>query len=152
MSDTTSSERPRLLIPGLGGLYASLYEIAETIMRVVAGAALVTHGYSKILNPFGASGMVEGIGLFPGPAGFWSFALSVTEFFGGICIALGLLTRFWSLGAFIVLLVTVYFHWVLQGEGWGGAEKSVIWASVMFFFMIRGANRHSLDARIGWQV
>lgn len=152
MSDITSGERPRLLMPALGSVYSGLHEIAETIMRVVAGGALVTHGYAKILNPFGAAGMVEGIGLFPGPAGFWSVLLSVTEFFGGIFIALGFLTRFWALGAFILLMVTVYFHWVLQGEGWAGSEKSVIWASVMFFFMIRGANRHSVDAKIGWQV
>jgi putative oxidoreductase len=151
MSDITPDPRPRLIVPALGKVYSNLFELAETIMRLVAGGALVTHGYAKILNPFGAAGMVEGIGLFPGPASIWSLLLSVTEFFGGIFLALGFLTRVWALGGFVVLLVTVYFHWVLQGEGWGGSEKSVIWASVMLFFVIRGANRHSIDARIGRQ-
>ena len=152
MTDLSTNGRPRLILPFLRPVYSNLYEIAETILRVVAGGALVTHGYSKILNPFGASGLVEGLGLFPGPPSVWSLLLSVTEFFGGICLAIGLLTRPWALGGFIVLVVTVYYHWILQGEGWAGSEKSVIWATVMLFFVIRGANRHSVDAKIGWQL
>ena len=81
----------RLIIPALGGIYASLGEVAETILRVVAGLALLTHGAGKIVNPFGAAGMVEGLGFHPGA--FWSLLLSLTEFFGGFLIALGLLTR-----------------------------------------------------------
>lgn len=151
MSSITPDSRPRLIVPALGKVYSGLFELAETILRVVAGGALVTHGYVKILDPFGAAGMVEGLGLFPGPASIWSLLLSVTEFFGGIFLAIGLLTRPSALGGFIVLIVTVYFHWTLQDEGWAGSEKSVIWASVMLFFVIRGANRHSVDARIGRQ-
>ena len=49
-----------------------------------------------------------------------------------------------------VLLVTVWFHWITMGQGYQGAEKSIIWAAVFFFFVIRGGNRHSVDARIGW--
>ena len=151
MSSMAPDSRPRLILPALGKTYSSLFELAETILRVVAGGALVTHGYAKILNPFGAAGLVEGLGLFPGPASVWSLLLSVTEFFGGIFLAIGFLTRPAALGGFIILIVTVYFHWVLRGEGWAGSEKSVIWASVMFFFVIRGANRHSVDAMIGRQ-
>lgn len=151
MSSIAPDSRPRLILPALGKTYSSLFELAETILRVVAGGALVTHGYAKILSPFGAAGLVEGLGLFPGPASVWSLLLSVTEFFGGIFLAIGFLTRPAALGGFIILIVTVYFHWVLRGEGWAGSEKSVIWASVMFFFVIRGANRHSVDAMIGRQ-
>lgn len=149
MHDPVPIGRPRLIVPALGNLYSGAWEAAETILRVVAGLALVTHGYGKILDPFGAAGMVEGIGFYPGA--LWSFLLSITEFFGGIFIAIGFLTRPSALAACIVLLVTVYFHWILQGQGWSGSEKSVIWASVMFFFVIRGGNRHSVDAKIGRQ-
>jgi putative oxidoreductase len=93
--------------------------------------------------------MVEGLGFHPGP--LWSVLLSLTEFFGGIFVALGFLTRPAALGAFCVLAVTVYFHWIVQGQGWSGAEKSVIWAAVMLYFVIRGANSHSIDARLGRQ-
>lgn len=148
MADATSrNSQNRLIVPALGGVYASLREGAETLLRVVAGLALVTHGWGKITNPFGAAGMVESLGFYPGE--FWSLMLAVTEFFGGILIAIGLLTRPASIAAMFVLLVTVYFHWIVRSEGYAGAEKSILWAAIFFYFAIRGGNRHSVDARLG---
>jgi len=143
------TNRPRLIVPALGGLYAALHDGAETILRVAAGLLLATHGYGKILNPFGASGMVESLGFYPGA--FWSPLLSATEFFGGILIAIGLFTRPAAFAATIVLAVTIYFHGVVQGEGLMGAEKSILWTLILFFFAIRGANGHSVDAKLGRQ-
>lgn len=141
------SQRHSLIIPALGGLYARLDAAAETMLRVVCGLALVTHGFPKIMNPFGAVGMVEGLGFYPGV--FWSPLLAVTEFVGGFLIAFGLLTRPAAFAATIVLLVTVWFHWVTQGQGYSGAEKSILWAAITLFFVVRGGNAHSVDARIG---
>lgn len=139
--------RRRLIIPALDGVYRALHDSAETLLRVVAGGFLFTHGLGKIGDPFGAAGMVEGLGFYPGD--LWSLLLSCTEFFGGVLIAIGLLTRPASLAAMIVLLVTVWFHWVVMDEGFAGAEKSLLWATIFFFFVIRGGNRHSVDARLG---
>lgn len=147
MNLTTETSGRRLFIPALRGLYSNLHDSAETILRVVAGVALVTHGLGKISDPFGAAGMVEGMGFYPGA--FWSLLLSCTEFFGGILIAIGLFTRPASFAAMFVLLVTVWFHWITMGQGYQGAEKSIIWAAIFLFFVIRGGNRHSVDARIG---
>ena len=91
--------------------------------------------------------MVEGLGFYPGV--FWSPLLAVTEFFGGILLALGLLTRPAAFAGMIVLLVTVWFHWVTMGQGFSGAEKSILWAAIFFYFVIRGGNRHSVDAKLG---
>ncbi|MGJ7039896.1 putative oxidoreductase [Shinella sp. BE166] len=144
-----STSRPRLIIPSLGSIYSALGESAETILRVAAGLLLVTHGYGKILNPFGASGMVESLGFYPGA--FWSPLLAATEFFGGVLIAIGLFTRPAAFAAMIVLAVTVYFHGIVQAEGLMGAEKSILWALIMLYFVIRGANSHSVDAKLGRQ-
>jgi len=142
--------RPRLYFPGLMRIYGPLSALAETLLRVVAGGTLVTHGWGKIGSPFGMAEMVEGLGFHPG--WLWSLLLAVTEFFGGIFIALGFLTRFWAAGGFLVLCVTTYTHWVVREEGWQGAQFSVVWASIMLFFVIRGSNRHSVDALIGKQL
>ena len=144
-----ATNRPRLILPALGNLYATLGESAETILRVAAGLLLVTHGYGKIMNPFGAAGMVEGLGFYPGV--FWSPLLAATEFFGGILIAVGLFTRPAAFAAMIVLAVTVYFHGIVQAEGLGGAEKSILWTLIMFYFVSRGANSHSVDVKLGRQ-
>lgn len=62
MTDTAANNRPRAILPALEKIYLPLDTFAETLLRVVAGLLLVTHGYGKILNPFGAAGMVEGLG------------------------------------------------------------------------------------------
>ena len=144
---TSQNSRQSLIIPALGGLYARLNDGVETLLRVIAGGFLAVHGSGKIVDPFGASEMVEGLGFYPGA--FWSPLLSATEFFGGILIALGLLTRPAAFAGMIVLLVTVWFHWVTMGQGFSGAEKSILWAAALAFFVVRGGNRHSIDARLG---
>lgn len=145
-----SSTRPPAMLPALQRFYLPFDTTAETLLRVVAGVLLVTHGYGKIIDPFGAVGMVEGLGFYPGV--FWSPLLSATEFFGGILVAIGLFTRPASIAAMIVLLVTIYFHGIVTGEGLAGAEKSVLWAAIFFFFAIRGSNAQSVDAKIGKQI
>lgn len=149
MTDENARPSGKLIVPAMGGLYSAAHDFAETLLRVVAGLALAVHGSAKITDPFGAAGMVESLGFHPGE--LWSLLLSCTEFFGGILIAAGLLTRPAAFAGMIVLLVTVWFHWITQGQGYMGAEKSILWAAILFFFVIRGANRHSVDARIGRQ-
>jgi len=141
-----SNAGSRLIIPALSPLYNSTHDLVETILRAIAGTLLVTHGFSKITNPFGAVGMVEGLGFYPGV--FWSPLLAATEFFGGILVAIGLFTRPASFAAMIVLLVTVYFHGIVKAEGLAGAEKSILWSLIFLFFAVRGGNRHSVDARL----
>jgi putative oxidoreductase len=148
MSASTGNSSSRsLFVPALGGLYSVLNTAAETILRAVAGIFLAIHGSGKITDPFGAAEMVEGLGFYPGA--FWSLLLACTEFFGGIFIAIGLLTRPAAFAGMFVLLVTVWFHWVTMGQGFSGAEKSLLWAAILFFFVVRGGNHHSVDARIG---
>lgn len=133
----------RLLFPALGKLYDNLHVPSIVLMRVFAGAALMVHGWSKIQDPMRMVGFVENVGFHPG--WFWSPALAATEFFGGLLLVLGLFTRFAAAGTLIVLLVTVYFHWILQDEGWGGSEKSILWATICFYFAVHGGRHLALD-------
>ena len=144
--NANGNNRP-LVIPALGNIYSNLGEFSETILRVITGIALIVHGSGKIMSPFGAVGMVEGLGFYPGV--FWSPLLSVTEFVGGILLTIGLLTRPAAFATTIILAVTIYFHGIVQGQGWSGAEKSILWTAILFFFVIRGASSYSVDAKIG---
>lgn len=150
MTEISHPNEPRFLIPGLSRFYAAGTPIAETIMRVAAGVALMAHGWGKIQNPFGTAGMIENmVGLYPGA--FWAPLHAGAEFIGGALLIVGLLTRPAAFAAMIVLLTTVYLHWVAMGQGYSGAELSILWSSILFFFVMRGGNRFSLDAKIGRQ-
>ncbi|MEC7760976.1 MAG: DoxX family protein [Pseudomonadota bacterium] len=149
-TDTTTTARPALYLPALAPLYAALAPISFLLLRVMAGIALMVHGWPKIQNPLGATEMVAGIGF--APAAFWSVALSVTEFAGGLLLLLGLFTRLAAAGATVILLVTVYFHWVMLEQGYSGAELSLIWAAVTLHFVAKGGGRFSLDRVFGREL
>lgn len=138
-----------LILPQLKPLYGALAPLSVTYMRVIAGIAFMVHGLPKISNPMGAAGMVEGLGFHPG--WLWSPALAITEFLGGLLLMLGLLTRPVAVATSIVLLVTVYFHWVAKAEGYAGSELSLIWLGITLYFVAHGGGRWSLDRIIGRQ-
>lgn len=139
----SSIDRSRLLVPALGSLYGPLSSLSLVLMRVCAGLILAVHGWPKIQAPMKAAGMVESLGFFPGT--LWSPLLAVTEFVGGLMLAAGFLTRVAATGATIMLLVTIYLHAYLQGRGAGGAELSILWATITFFFVAHGGGAISVD-------
>ncbi len=147
---TSNTDRPALLLPFLAPIYRVLAPLTELWLRVISGVALMVHGWPKIQNPTGAADMVSGLGFAPG--WFWSVLLSVTEFTGGLLLALGLLTRLAAGGTTVILLVTVYFHWIVLEQGYKGAELSLIWSAVTLTFLAKGGGRFSVDRLIGREL
>jgi putative oxidoreductase len=79
-------------------------------LRVSAGAGIAYHGYGKIFGGKMAE-FVQGVGSmgFPAPEVFaWAAVLS--EFIGGICVALGLFTRPAALLIFVTMSVAVFIR------------------------------------------
>jgi putative oxidoreductase len=143
MPSDFTPDRSRLLMPWLAPFYAGLADLSWLLLRLIAGVALAVHGWPKIQDPFKNVGMVESLGFVPGV--LWSPLLAGTEFFGGILIAIGLFTRPAAIGATMVLCVAAYFHWVVQGQGFAGAEKALLWAAITFFLAARGGGFLSVD-------
>lgn len=147
---TPTHDQPRLLFPTMGALYASLAGPATFLLRAMAGVPLAVHGWGKIQAPLKNVGLVENLGFVPGE--LWSPLLAGTEFFGGILLAIGFLTRPAAFATTFVLLVTVWFHWVLQGQGYAGAEKSLLWAAMTFYFVAHGGGFLSVDRALHREV
>ncbi|MCX8570752.1 DoxX family protein [Aminobacter sp. MET-1] len=139
-----------LVFPALAPVYARTKAASETILRLVTGGLLVAHGSQKVVDPFGSSDLVGMLGFYPAP--FWSVLLSVTEFAGGVLLVLGLLTRPAALATSIILLVTIWFHWVTVDQGFAGAEKSILWFAVLVYFVAHGGGPVSVDARLNKQI
>ncbi len=110
MADLFSTRRERLILPVLAPFYTSFAEpVGWAVFRILVGGVLVYEGWPKILAPFGQSGFVEALGFHPG----WVFSplLAAMQFFGGMLIAIGLLTRPLALANTVMLLVTLWFHY-----------------------------------------
>lgn len=141
----------RLLVPGVAGLYEAGTKIAPLIIRVVAGVWLIPHGWQKIVEGgiTGTIGFFGNIGL--EPAGLLAWIVGITELVGGICIAIGFLTRIWAAGAMILMLVATFaVHWP-NGFGWtnGGWEYPAFWFFVLLTVFLRGGGDSSVDKALG---
>lgn len=104
------NSREKLIIPALGGFYDRLAQpLAWVAFRLAIGGMLIVEGWPKITAPFAQVGFVESLGLAPG----WLFSpmLAVMQFFGGMLIAIGLLTRPVALANGVMLAITLWFHW-----------------------------------------
>jgi putative oxidoreductase len=86
------------------------------------------------------------------PAEPLAVALITLETLGGLCVALGLFTRFWAAAITIEMLVIVYHH--LPKFGWTGPgyEYPLFWALVMLAIALRGGGPYSLDRVIGREL
>lgn len=150
-NDSPSS---KLIVPGVAGLYEWGSGLSYPLLRFFAGLMLVPHGAQKLFDMFGGSygGTVQfftNIGIVP--AEFWVIVVGFVEFFGGLAIAFGLLTRPFALAATAELLFAAfYFH---LGKGYfvakGGYEHALIWAFIMIFIFFRGGGRVSIDSKLG---
>lgn len=145
---------PQLIIPALGGVYGSLSKFTWPAVRIVTGLFLMPHGAQKLFGMFG--GNPQAVAGFFSKIGIEPAALMVTvtggvEFFGGLLLALGLLTRPAAAAAFVLLLVAVFKVHLANGFFWstGGYEYPLMWTILALVFVIRGGGDYSIDQKIG---
>jgi putative oxidoreductase len=137
-------------------LIATDNDPATAILRLVLGVIFFAHGAQKMLGWFGGYGFTGTMGFFtgvmhiPAPVAFLAIA---AEFFGGLGLIFGLLTRVASFGIFCNMVVAVamvhrqfglFMNWTgtQKGEGY---EYHFLVLAISAFLMIRGAGAASVD-------
>lgn len=121
------------------------------ILRVGVGLYIaLAHGWGKIsagpelwTQVGGTMEQVFGIGFLPA---FWGFMAAVAEFFGGLLVALGFLTRPALILLIINMAVAATMH-LTTGEG--NPERAVLYGIVWLALFVTGPGRYSLDALFG---
>jgi len=136
------------LIGGAGGASA-VADIGLLILRLLAGLTMAfAHGINKIPPSEGFIGSVDALG-FPLPVLFaWSAGLA--EFVGGLCLAIGLLTRPASL--FLAVTMAVAFFLRHAGDPFGDKEKALLFGGIALLYALIGAGRFSVDALLRSRV
>jgi len=137
-------------------LIATDNDSAITILRLVLGVIFFAHGAQKMLGWFGGYGFTGTMGFFTGvmhiPALF-AFLAIAAEFFGGVGLILGFLTRIAAFGIFSNMVVAIamvhrqfgfFMNWTgaQKGEGY---EYHLLVLVITAFLMIRGAGAASID-------
>lgn len=141
-----------LVVPALGRFYGAFAPVTEPLIRLVAGLSLAAHGFPKLFGATAANvAFFEEAGFHP--ALFWTILTGCVEFFGGLFLAFGLLTRVVAVPIVVFLLTAVSFH-APNGFYWNnlGFEYPLFWAIVVFHFFVRGGGAWSVDTLIGREV
>jgi putative oxidoreductase len=130
-----------------------LQSFALLVLRLVLGCALVSVGYGKVI-PHGLHGnnlfsaiekwnrYVMTLGM---PAWLGTIA-ALAEFFGGICILLGLLTRIFGGLIFVTMLVGI---WKVTWPDYGASKYPLAIAALALIALAFGAGTMSADKRLG---
>lgn len=126
------------------------------LLRIVLGAAMIYHGYSKVIPAGGFHGgnafsAIEHHSRYVATLGFpyWLGIVSaLTEFVGGILILLGLFTRFAAFLIAINMLIAVAM--VNRHHGYAGSEYSLALMVIALMLFFYGAGVCALDRKLGF--
>ena len=133
-------------------LFSGNNGIADLPVRIAFGAVFIAHGGQKLFGWWGGYGLeatgqwMASIGLEPG------FAMAMIaggiEFFGGIALILGVITRPVAMAASLLMLVAMMsVHW---SNGFfmsaNGYEFSLTLLAISAYLTIAGSGRLSIDS------
>ena len=132
---------------------------ATVILRFVLGVVFFAHGAQKMLGWFGGYGFSGTMAYFTGPAhipAVFAFLAIAAEFFGGMGLMFGFLTRIAAFGISVNMLVAIatvhsaagfFMNWTGTQKG-EGFEYHLLVLAMTAFLIIRGGGAFSLDRLI----
>lgn len=136
------------LIPNLLSSNAGL---AALVLRIPVGLTLAAHGSQKLFSWFGGYGLegtgqwMASIGLEPGY--LMALLAGSAEFFGGLALVLGLLTRPAALATAFTMLIAIFSVHIGNGlfMSNNGYEYALTLLAVTVALAIQGGGRYALD-------
>jgi putative oxidoreductase len=140
-------------------IFATDDDTATAILRLVLGVVFFAHGAQKVLGWFGGFGFYGTMRFFTGPMHIpapFAFLAIAAEFFGGLGLILGFLTRIAAFGIAANMVVAIamvhrafgfFMNWngTQKGEGF---EYHLLVLAMTAFLMVRGAGAFSIDRAI----
>ena len=140
-------------------LFATSNDFALTVVRLILGVTFFMHGAQKMLGWFGGDGFHATMGTFthylgiPAPLAFLAIC---AEFFGGLGLLVGLLSRIAALGIMVNMLVAIatvhhvngfFMNWTGQQKG-EGFEFHLLAIALAIVVLIKGSGAVSIDRAI----
>ena len=140
-------------------LFSTSNDFVLTIVRLALGVTFFMHGAQKMLGWFGGYGFHATMGTFthylgiPAPLAFLAIC---AEFFGGLGLLVGLLSRIAALGIMVNMLVAIatvhhvngfFMNWTGQQKG-EGFEFHILAIALAIVVLVKGSGAVSIDRAI----
>ena len=126
----------------------SAVDIALLIARVIVGAVFMAHGAQKLFGAFGGPGLSAVVQMM-GPLGY---LVAIGEFFGGLGLVVGFLTRFSAAAITVIMLgaiamvhgkVGFFMNWMGKQAG-EGFEYHLLAIAILLTIVIAGPGRYAI--------
>ena len=154
MAMMQSDRDTKLIFPGLAGFYAGMAPLTETLLRVVLGIMFLMHVSGKF--KIGAGAVAANIMAKNGlePALVFAYVTIALETIGGICLVIGLFTRFFAAALAIEMGIALLTVHLAKGyaAGGGGYEYVLLIGVGLLVVAMRGAGPYSVDRAIGKEL
>ena len=142
--------------PRLTALLRTGQEYAPLVLRLGLGLMILPHGTQKLLGWFGGYGFTGTLQFFTETMGIpwlFGFLAIMAEFFGGLALLIGALTRLAALGVGIVMLVAAWTSHLQNGffmnwygnQAGEGVEFHLLALAMALALIICGGGYASLD-------
>ena len=123
-------------------------DFALLLLRIIAGLGLASHGYNTVVD--GGVEAIEGFAGFLGSLDFpaplaFAWIAKTTELVGGVCVAVGLLTR----PAALLCAATMFIAMLTAhlGDPFEKWELALLYFAAMAVIAMSGSGRYSVDAK-----
>lgn len=137
-------------------LFSTPNDFTLTVVRLILGVVFFAHGAQKMLGWFGGYGFHGTMGFFTQQMGIpapFAFLAICAEFFGGLGLIVGLLSRIAAFGIIVNMLVAIatvhrfngfFMNWTGQQKG-EGFEYHLLAIALLLVVLIKGAGALSID-------
>jgi putative oxidoreductase len=151
-SNAQQLPKPELLVPALQRYYDFLEPVSWLLVRLCVGLMLLPHGLPKLQAGIQATAEMALVKRGIEPAEPFAVVIILLETLGGLCVALGLLTRLFALAIFAEMMVIVYHYFPKFGWTGPGYEYPLMWGVIMLAIAMRGGGPYALDNKLRFQI
>jgi putative oxidoreductase len=143
-------DHKKLVVPGVARLYEMLAPLSYTLIRFSLGVFLIPHGYAKLFQDDAVAASRNFVNFGWSYPLAWAYFIGALEFFGGMMLAVGLLTRIVA-AAFVVEMTVISFGVLWPVWSWGrrGMEYALLMGIIALAIAFRGGGRYSVDHYLG---
>jgi putative oxidoreductase len=123
-------------------------DVGLLVARVIVGIVFAVHGAQKLFGAFGGPGLSAVVGMM-GPLGY---LVTIGEFFGGLGLIVGFLSRFSAASLIVIMLGAIgmvhakhgfFMNWSGQQPG-EGFEYHLLAIGILFPILVAGPGRFAI--------
>ena len=121
-------------------------DVSLLAVRVIVGIIFVAHGSQKLFGAFGGPGLTAIVQPPPDGMGLLGYPVTIGEFFGGLGLIAGFLTRFSAASLIVVMIGAIAMVHGPKGffQSAGGFEYNLALIGLLLPILLAGPGRFSI--------